>query len=84
MASPSTALASTPTERELLARLTFECWKERGRPDNSEVSRVELISLLAYALWETHGRTEGSADRDWFEAEEYVRELIASEAAVSG
>lgn len=83
MASPSTSLASTPTERELLARLAFQSWKEHGHPDNTEVSREELISRLAYALWEQHGRPEGYAERDWFEAEGYVRELIASEAAVA-
>jgi hypothetical protein len=67
-------------EKHLLARLAYMCWKDRGHPDNTEVSGHELISRLAYALWEQRGRPDGSAERDWFEAEEYVRE---SEAAVS-
>ena len=79
MASPAPQLI--PSERELLARLSFLCWSDRGHPDNTVVSREELISRLAYALWESRGRPEGYADRDWFEAEDYVRELIESEAA---
>jgi len=83
MASPASAPQPAPTERELLARVAYLCWKERGHPDNTVVSAEELTSRLAYALWEEHGCPEGSADRDWFEAEEYVRKLIESEAAVS-
>lgn len=36
----------------------------------------ERISLKAYELWEQRGRHEGSAVRDWIEAEELIMEEI--------
>ena len=36
----------------------------------------ERISRKAYELWEQRGRQEGSALRDWFDAEEIVMEEI--------
>jgi hypothetical protein len=36
----------------------------------------ERISRKAYELWEQRGRQEGSAFRDWLEAEEIVMEEI--------
>jgi hypothetical protein len=41
----------------------------------------EYIQILAYRLWEARGRPEGSADRDWLEAERQV--LQARGAAAS-
>jgi hypothetical protein len=38
-----------------------------------EASRHEDISRLAYALWQQRGCPEGSADIDWFEAEQQLR-----------
>lgn len=32
------------------------------------------IAALAYQLWMERGRPEGSADEDWFRAEEQLRE----------
>ncbi len=42
---------------------------ELGRPSNED------IEALAYALWESRGCPEGSADEDWLRAEQ---ELSAS------
>ncbi|MGB4068540.1 MAG: DUF2934 domain-containing protein [Nitrospira sp.] len=36
----------------------------------------ERISQKAYELWEQRGRQEGSAFRDWLDAEEIVMEEI--------
>ncbi len=33
----------------------------------------EQIAMLAYSLWEESGCTNGSADSDWFRAEEKLR-----------
>ena len=41
-----------------------------GRPSRED------IEALAYALWEARGCPEGSAEEDWFRAEQ---ELIASQ-----
>jgi hypothetical protein len=36
----------------------------------------EEIARLAYSLWEERGRTQGSADEDWFRAEAEVRRRL--------
>ncbi|NGZ10473.1 MAG: DUF2934 domain-containing protein [Nitrospira sp. LK70] len=42
------------------------------RPIESPDGMWERISRKAYELWEQRGRREGSAIRDWLEAEEIV------------
>ena len=40
----------------------------------------EMIRLKAYQLWELRGRAVGSAENDWYEAQDCLRrELIASQ-----
>jgi hypothetical protein len=34
----------------------------------------EDIARLAYSLWEQRGRPDGSAEVDWFEAEQQLRQ----------
>ena len=36
----------------------------------SESSMQEDIARLAYSLWQSHGCPQGSAETDWFEAEQ--------------
>ena len=45
----------------------------RGEIDPSEAAR-EQVAILAYELWESHGRPEGTDLEDWFRAE---RQLLA-------
>lgn len=33
------------------------------------------IANLAYALWQARGCPEGTADQDWFEAEQTIRSI---------
>jgi hypothetical protein len=33
----------------------------------------EMIRLKAYELWETSGRPTGSAEKDWFTAQELLK-----------
>ena len=33
----------------------------------------EDIAILAYALWEKRGDSDGGADQDWFEAERQLQ-----------
>lgn len=42
-------------------------------PANSPEITHEWISVAAYFLWENHGRQEGGALRDWFQAEGELR-----------
>ena len=47
---------------------TVQAEKEapRQRPNEEEVA------ILAYAIWEEGGRRDGTADEDWFRAEEIL------------
>jgi hypothetical protein len=40
----------------------------------SSSETMQDIARLAYALWEERGCPEGSAERDWLEAEQKLRE----------
>ncbi len=42
-----------------------------GSDENSTAQQD--IARLAYALWQARGCPEGSADQDWFEAEQKIR-----------
>jgi Protein of unknown function (DUF2934) len=42
----------------------------------SEASPQEDIARLAYALWQQRGCPNGSAEFDWFAAEEKLRETV--------
>ena len=48
------------------------------KSEESVIANRELphdeIAQVAYALWEARGRGEGSAEQDWFEAEQQLRE----------
>lgn len=39
--------------------------------DNQSVSH-EVIAVLAYQLWEERGRPDGTAEKDWLEAEQQL------------
>lgn len=41
----------------------------------------EAIEKLAYALWENHGCPEGTAEADWFEAEQSLSKPLAAMSA---
>jgi hypothetical protein len=51
----------------------------RCRPDERETTQSETqskhqdIAKLAYALWQQRGCPEGSAEQDWYEAEQTMR-----------
>ena len=47
---------------------------DAGSSPSAEASRQNDIARLAYALWQQRGCPEGSAERDWLEAEQHVRE----------
>jgi hypothetical protein len=38
-----------------------------------KTSAPEDIAKLAYALWEARGYAEGSAEDDWYRAEQQIR-----------
>ena len=40
----------------------------------------EAIEKLAYALWENRGRPEGTAEADWFEAEQSLSQRSGAAA----
>jgi hypothetical protein len=43
-------------------------------PGSDEYSRLQQdIANLAYSLWQARGCPDGSAEQDWFEAEQTVR-----------
>ena len=44
----------------------------RGATDHSETSR-EQVAALAYELWESHGRPDGTDVDDWLLAERRLR-----------
>jgi hypothetical protein len=44
----------------------------RGEVDPSEAAR-EQVAALAYEIWESHGRPEGTDLEDWFQAESSLR-----------
>lgn len=49
--------------------------QKQGRPANvneMHASREEM-ALLAYQLWRERGCPEGSAEEDWFQAEDRLR-----------
>lgn len=50
--------------------------RELGKPIELPDGLWERISQKAYELWEERGRQEGSALRDWLDAEEIVMEEI--------
>jgi Protein of unknown function (DUF2934) len=52
------------------------------QPDSGALNTGE-IAELAYHLWRQRGCPEGSADQDWFEAMEQLREKTNSTAARS-
>jgi hypothetical protein len=41
---------------------------------SSEAAAQNDIARLAYVLWQQHGYPEGSAEGDWVEAEQKLRE----------
>jgi hypothetical protein len=47
---------------------------QAGSSQSSEASSQNEIAQLAYALWQQRGCPEGSAESDWLEAEQKVRE----------
>ena len=47
---------------------------EAGSSLSAEASRQNDIARLAYALWQQRGCPEGSAESDWLEAEQKMRE----------
>ena len=47
--------------------------EELSRREIAEPTHEE-ISKLAYALWLEHGGGEGSAEQDWLEAEQQLRQ----------
>jgi hypothetical protein len=44
----------------------------QGEIDPSEAAR-EHVAALAYELWESHGRPEGTDLEDWFRAERLLQ-----------
>jgi hypothetical protein len=44
----------------------------------TQIQRRYDIANLAYALWQYRGCPEGSAEQDWYEAEETVRGIEES------
>ena len=40
---------------------------------NLDKSRLQDIANLAYALWQLRGCPEGSAETDWYQAEQQLR-----------
>ena len=58
---------STPSAISLVLQQTMQTALASSEPQN------ELIALIAYFSWEAWGRTEGSAEDDWLQAEREVR-----------
>jgi hypothetical protein len=42
---------------------------------------AEDVALLAYSLWQARGEVPGSAEQDWFQAEELLRNGELASAA---
>jgi hypothetical protein len=47
--------------------------EQSGEKQISETFRHEDIAKVAYALWESNGCPQGSAECDWLEAERQLR-----------
>jgi hypothetical protein len=47
--------------------------RETTQAESQSEAQQHEIAKLAYALWQHRGCAEGSAERDWLEAEETVR-----------
>jgi Protein of unknown function (DUF2934) len=66
--------------------------EHQGGTGGSQVSTMgsttseEDVAVLAYHLWEQRGCPEGSAEMDWFEAEEQLRSMMSqsSRSATAG
>ena len=52
-------------------------------PDFLGEDRHELVSKLAYKLWEERGRPFGSPDVDWFAAERAVYSALVASGLVA-
>jgi hypothetical protein len=55
-------------EQNLPTSETSQAREGRGEIDSSKAGR-ERVAALAYELWESHGRPEGTDLEDWFQAE---------------
>jgi hypothetical protein len=55
-------------EQNLPTSETSQAREGRGEIDSSKAGR-ERFAALAYELWESHGRPEGTDLEDWFQAE---------------
>jgi hypothetical protein len=42
--------------------------------ESMEIQFSEQVAALAYALWEASGRLEGTAEKDWYRAEQTLTE----------
>ena len=47
--------------------------KPRRSDPGSSTATHEKVAQLAYSLWQQRGCSEGSAEEDWFEAEQQLR-----------
>ena len=68
------ATRRTPT-RKVKGR-TASATAQARKPVELPDGMWERISRKAYELWEQRGRQEGSALRDWLDAEEIIMEEI--------
>ena len=66
-----------------MRRIAKKTGKVKAKPSSAPGKPIELpddmwerISRKAYELWEQRGRQEGSALRNWLDAEEIVMEEI--------
>jgi DUF2934 family protein len=71
-----TGISSTQESSEDRAQL--------GAADRVTDQEREAIATLAYVLWQNRGCPIGSADEDWIEAEQQLRERKAGAVAGSG
>lgn len=55
------------------ASQSSELRSEESVVENGELSHDE-VARVAYALWEARGCGDGSAEQDWFQAEQQLRE----------
>jgi hypothetical protein len=51
-----------------------------ARPDGETLS--EQIAALAYALWQDRGCPDGTADEDWFRAEQEIQARNQSQSEI--
>jgi hypothetical protein len=66
------ASAPATTKRDAEAAQTEPVTK--NSPPSSATPVPDDIARLAYALWQERGCPDGSAERDWLEAEQELRE----------